>query len=223
VTAAGGLVDELGNIRERFRSAAGDPPALDARVAALVRVALYAHVSLLERDALAEQIRRALDAGATTAEVVETLVLTSAVGSHSIAIGVPILLEEMATAGIAPDATPMGEQHEAIRGAFTDSPVRPREWAPMWDAVLRADPDYFAALAAYLDAPWRHGTLDPVVREFIYIAVDVTATHLFPWGLRGHIRSALGMGATPRQIIAVIQIASTVADLTCTIGLPLIR
>ena len=77
----------------------------------------------------------------------------------------------------------------------------------MWDAVLRAGPDYFAALSAYLDAPWQHGTLDPVVKEFVYIAVDVTATHLFPWGLRGHIRSALGMGATPGQIIGVIQVA----------------
>jgi alkylhydroperoxidase/carboxymuconolactone decarboxylase family protein YurZ len=216
------LTANLAAVRARFVECGACPPALDPRTAELIQLAVHAHVSLLNQERIEAHIGRAIDAGASVSELVETLVLTSAVGSHSLAVGVPILLEELAAVGLAPEETPLEAQRQRTRDRFTGSPVRPRTWAPMWDAVLRADPDYFAALAAYLDAPWQHGTLGAVTKEFIYIAVDVTATHLFPSGLRGHIRSALELGASPAQIIAVMQVASTVADLSCAIGLPLV-
>ena len=39
------------------------------------------------------------------------------------------------------------------------------------------------------------GTLSPKVKEFVYIAFDTAATHLYVKGLKLHIENAIGYGA----------------------------
>ena len=56
--------------------------------------------------------------------------------------------------------------------------------------------------------PWKHGVLEPKVKELIYCAFDVASTHLWLPGLELHMRNALGYGATPTEMMEVIQIAS---------------
>jgi alkylhydroperoxidase/carboxymuconolactone decarboxylase family protein YurZ len=62
-----------------------------------------------------------------------------------------------------------------------------------------------------------------MMREFVYIAFDTSSTHLYRVGLKLHIENALGYGATPQQILEVMEIASVIGIHTVTTGAPILR
>ena len=64
--------------------------------------------------------------------------------------------------------------------------------------------------------------LEPKVKELIYTAFDVSATHLYTPGLRLHIRNAIGYGATRDEILEVIELASVIGIHSCTVGVPIL-
>jgi alkylhydroperoxidase/carboxymuconolactone decarboxylase family protein YurZ len=72
---------------------------LDAKTIALVHIAANASCTHLYRPTLDQQMDRALDAGASIAEIMEVLQLASVLGLHSCTFGVPILAEELAKLG----------------------------------------------------------------------------------------------------------------------------
>ena len=79
-------------------------------------------------------------------------------------------------------------------------------WSPLWDDLLRSSPDYFEAYSAFSSHPWTEGVLEPKVKEFVYISIDAATHHLFEFGLRIHIRNALGHGASAAELMAVLQL-----------------
>ncbi len=95
-------------------------------------------------------------------------------------------------------------------------------WNPLWDGVLRLDADFFEAYLNFSAVPWKNGTLEPKVKEFIYIAIDASTTHLYEPGLRLHIQNALGYGATKEEIMEVYELASVLGIHTCTLGVPVL-
>jgi alkylhydroperoxidase/carboxymuconolactone decarboxylase family protein YurZ len=192
-------------------------------VAELVHVAVRAHVSLLDVVGLRRHIQLAAEAGATYAQIVEVLQLVGAVGSHGLLVGLPILAEELAERGVKADATALSPAQVQIRERFENRPTLRRTWRPVWEQLLRADPDYFEAFLDYIDTPWQHGPLAPLTKELVYIAIDATSTHMFAQGLRWHLKNALDLGGTPEQIVAVMRIASAAADLSCEVGIPITR
>jgi alkylhydroperoxidase/carboxymuconolactone decarboxylase family protein YurZ len=86
----------------------------------------------------------------------------------------------------------------ALKEAFTQARGY---WSPTWDQVLALDADFFEAYMNFSAVPWRHGVLDPKVREFIYIAIDASTTHLHASGTRVHMKNALRYGATQQEIM----------------------
>ena len=70
--------------------------------------------------------------------------------------------------------------------------------------------------------PWRTGPLEPKVKEFVYIAVDAAATHLYVPGIRQHIKQALGYGATAEEIMEVLELTATLGIHACNIGVPIL-
>ena len=154
----------------------------------------------------AEHAERARAFGATPDEITEVLELTSTLGIHACNCGVPILLEELAEAGQPVDfSEPLTDRQEEITAEFAD---KRGYWNSFWDGLLRLDPEFFAAYTALSSHPWEHGTLEPKVRELIYTAFDVSATHMFEPGLRQHIRNALAHGATKEELMEVFELAS---------------
>jgi alkylhydroperoxidase/carboxymuconolactone decarboxylase family protein YurZ len=95
-------------------------------------------------------------------------------------------------------------------------------WAPPFEAILDADPDFFAAYLELSSVPVRHGFLDPKVREFVLIAVDAATTHLHADGTRAHIRAALRHGATREEIMEVLELATLLGIHTCTLAVPIL-
>jgi alkylhydroperoxidase/carboxymuconolactone decarboxylase family protein YurZ len=102
------------------------------------------------------------------------------------------------------------EAHERERG----------RWSPALDDLLERDPDYLEHVLRFTGHPWRNGVLEPKVKELIYTAFDVSATHKFESGLRQHIRNAIGYGATAAEIMEVIELASGIGVEAFALGLP---
>nr|WP_165969050.1 carboxymuconolactone decarboxylase family protein [Actinomadura sp. KC06] len=187
--------------------------ALDARTRELIALAVNAAVTHLHEPGIRRHVRAALDHGATREEIMETFQLTAVLGIHAASTGFPLLR------GLPPPPND-GVDREAIKAEF----VRRRGyWDTAWEDVLQRAPAFFAAYLNFSAIPWRRGVLEPKVKELIYIAIDASATHLFTDGLKVHIDNAIGHGATPDEIVAVLEIASTIGVQTLEVGVPILQ
>jgi alkylhydroperoxidase/carboxymuconolactone decarboxylase family protein YurZ len=71
--------------------------ALDAKTIELIGIALDASCTHMYAPGVRRHIRRALEVGASKAEITAVLQLSSLQGLHSMCLGAPILLEELET------------------------------------------------------------------------------------------------------------------------------
>jgi alkylhydroperoxidase/carboxymuconolactone decarboxylase family protein YurZ len=148
----------------------------------------------------------------------EVLELTATLGIHACTVGVPILVEELEASG-QPLARELTARMEEVKAEFE----RKRGyWNEFWDEMLILDPDFFDAYTQFSGVPWVSGVLEPKVKELIYTAFDVAATHLYTPGLRQHIRNALGYGATREEVMEVIELVSVLGIHACTVGVPIL-
>jgi len=92
----------------------------------------------------------------------------------------------------------------------------------MWDDVLKLDPNFLDAYAKYSSVPWTTGTLEPKVREFVYIAADAAPTHLYEPGLRLHIRNAIRYGASKAELMEVLELVTAIGVHTITESVPIL-
>jgi alkylhydroperoxidase/carboxymuconolactone decarboxylase family protein YurZ len=193
---------------------------LPPKIKALIGLALNAAMTHLHAPGIRAHVREALRFGASRRELIEVLQLVSVMAVHACVLGVPVL------ADLLPDGA------DAARERNRTDPRRAKlrhdfesgrgYWNPMWDTVLDLDPDYFDAFTQFSSSPWRTGVLEPKVKEFIYIAVAVSATHQFAPGTRIHIENALGYGATAAELLEVMQIASSMGIQSFAETLPVI-
>jgi len=188
---------------------------LDDRLKTLVELTVNAAATHLNIAELQPAVRRALDSGATPAEILECLELAATVGIHTMNIGVPLLVEVLEERGrTGPE--PLTPEQERLKDWFTKERGY---WHPFWDAMLELDPEMFEAYTEFSTVPWRTGVLTPAEKELVYISYDVAATHLYVPGTKLHIRNALDHGATIGQVLEVMEIASMIGvqGLTATI------
>ncbi|MCI2416883.1 carboxymuconolactone decarboxylase family protein [Saccharopolyspora sp. K220] len=116
-------------------------------------------------------------------------------------------------------STALTERQEELKAEF----IRVRgTWSDAWESILRLDPDFLAAYLEFSAVPWRKNHLDDKVKEFIYIAADAAATHLYTPGIRQHIRAALAFGATQEEVMEVLELTSTLGIHAANIGVPLL-
>lgn len=96
------------------------------------------------------------------------------------------------------------------------------EWSDAWEAVLRIDPEFVAASLTMLQVPWEKNHLSPKFKELCYLSWNAAATHANVHGTRRHMRRAIALGATQREIVEVLELASTLGIHTMNIGVPLL-
>jgi alkylhydroperoxidase/carboxymuconolactone decarboxylase family protein YurZ len=191
---------------------------LEPKVKELVMVAVDAAATHLHEPGIRLHIRRALEYGATEAELLEVLQLTSTMGIHSVTVGVPVLLE-CAGGSVRDPGVPLTERQEQVKREFE---AKRGYWNAFWDGVLDLDPEFFAAYVEFSAHPWEHGVLEQRVKELIYTAFDASATHMYVPGLTQHIENALGYGATPGEIMEVLELASTIGIHTYAVTTPIL-
>jgi alkylhydroperoxidase/carboxymuconolactone decarboxylase family protein YurZ len=96
-------------------------------------------------------------------------------------------------------------------------------WGEPWQRMLEIDPEFVRAYLHFSAVPWTgESHLEPKVKEFVYIAADAAATHLYEPGIRQHVAAAFEHGATCEEIMEVIELTSTLGIHASNIGVPLL-
>ena len=190
---------------------------LSTREKALILVALDGCVTHLYPEGLRFHIRNALEAGASVEEVMEALELVSVAGLHSMIEGMPIISEE---AGLPEDVSDsVKDEQQEVKSKFKDGRGY---WSDFWEAVLQMDHEYLDKYADLSSHPWNEGVLEPKLKEFIYIAADVSTTHLYTPGLQSHVQNAINYGATRDELLELVELVSEQGYDTMVEGLPIL-
>jgi alkylhydroperoxidase/carboxymuconolactone decarboxylase family protein YurZ len=110
-------------------------------------------------------------------------------------------------------------QQEAIKSEFV---AARGSWGAPWDTLLEIDPDFVAAYLKLYMVPWKKQQLTDKFRELCYLAVSAAATHLYAPGIQAHVKAALDFGATPQEIVEVLELTATLGIHAMNIGVPLL-
>jgi len=184
----------------------------------LIGVALNAACTNLNPDGTRRHIRAALAAGASRDEILLVLKMASVLAIHSCSLGAPILLEEARAAGVEP--TPSAPEPPATPAC--DKMRAAGQWNEAWDPFLELDPAWTdECMAAGIDI-YASGLLTPKLVELLSIAFDASYTHMYAPGTRRHIRAALQLGATPREIMEVLKLCVVQGVQACNLGVPIL-
>lgn len=96
------------------------------------------------------------------------------------------------------------------------------EWNPAWNLAYEMDPLWLEKFMAMGTHAMTSGGLDAKTRELIAIAVDASCTHLYAPGVRRHVRRALEVGATPAEVLSVLQMVSVLGIHSVALGVPML-
>jgi alkylhydroperoxidase/carboxymuconolactone decarboxylase family protein YurZ len=192
---------------------------LEDKVKEFIYIAVDAAATHLYLPGVRQHIKAALKLGATPQEIMEVLELTCTLGIHAMNIGVPLLVKVLEEKGLRSGPAPLDENQERVKAEFTKTRGY---WHSFWDEMLELDPEIFEAYTDFSSVPWRTGTLEPKIKELVYIAFDTAATHLYVPGLKLHIENAVGYGATPQEILEVMEIASVLGVHAATSAAPIL-
>lgn len=111
---------------------------------------------------------------------------------------------------------------ESAAVPVTDGMKAMGAWNPAWDEAAALDPEWIEKFLAMGVTSWQRGILDPKTLEFIAIAVDASCTHLYAPGVKRHIAKALDLGATPAEILAVLQAVAVLGIHSVALGAPML-
>ena len=179
---------------------------LDPVSRALIFLAVDVASTHLYLPGVRQRIAHALDLGATRAQIAEVFRLVATLGIHAMNLGVPMLAELLVERGDRTGPAELTAYQEELKERFT---VARGYWHAFWDEMLELDPEMFEAYTDFSSLPWADSVLEPKLKEFVYTAFDSSATHLYVEGWRLHMRNALGYGATPGELLEVMEISST--------------
>lgn len=196
-----------------------DKQCLPRKTQELILLAMDASCTHLYEPGVRAHTAAALQAGATTEEIMEVLELTSVLGVHGVTAGMPCLQEVMREMGKESKAS--SESLDGERQALKDDFVKRRGyWSTSWLPVLQLSPGFFKAYTDYSGVPFQedHRALDAKTKELIYCAIDSATTHLYTHGLKIHIRNAINYGATEEELMEVFELATLMGAQTMKMG-----
>ena len=95
-------------------------------------------------------------------------------------------------------------------------------WSESWEAILHLDPQFLRHYLNFSAVPWRKNHLDAKTKKLICIAIDAAVTHRYAPGVRQHVRAALAAGATPIEIMSVLERTATIGIHAMNLGIPIL-
>lgn len=96
------------------------------------------------------------------------------------------------------------------------------QWNTAWDEAAALDAAWMEKFLDMGTLPVRKGVLDAKTWELIAIAVDASCTHMYAPGTRRHIKGALDAGATPEEIMAVLECVAVLGIHSVALGAPIL-
>jgi alkylhydroperoxidase/carboxymuconolactone decarboxylase family protein YurZ len=191
---------------------------LEAKVKEFIHIALDIAATHLHRAGARAHIAAAFRLGATREELIDLCELVCTLGIHTMTMAAPILAEELVAAGHDIGGAPSADQERirsdyiAARGLFP----------PPLEPLLAMDPAFIEAYGRLSAIPVQKDNLDAKVVELVLIALDSSTTHLHATGTRAHIRKALLLGASPAEILEVLELTSVLGIQGTELGVGLV-
>jgi alkylhydroperoxidase/carboxymuconolactone decarboxylase family protein YurZ len=105
---------------------------------------------------------------------------------------------------------------------ITDAMRASGTWNEAWDEAAALDGEWMEKFIDMATLPVRKGLIDPKTYEFLAIAVDASCTHLYSPGVKRHIAKALDLGATPEEVMAVLQAVAVLGIHSVALGAPIL-
>jgi alkylhydroperoxidase/carboxymuconolactone decarboxylase family protein YurZ len=96
------------------------------------------------------------------------------------------------------------------------------QWNTAWDPFYELSPAWTDQFFAFGASIYASGVFTPRFMELISIAFDASITHMYAPGTRRHIKDALNAGATPEEIMAVLQLCVSMGVQACAMGVPIL-
>jgi alkylhydroperoxidase/carboxymuconolactone decarboxylase family protein YurZ len=96
------------------------------------------------------------------------------------------------------------------------------DWNSAWDEAAVLDAEWMEDFLKMGTSAWAKNVLDAKTLEFIAIAVDASCTHMYAPGTRRHISKALDLGATPQEIMSVLQAVAVLGIHSVAMGAPML-
>jgi len=186
---------------------------LDERFLELVCVGLNASCTTLDAAAVRRHIRAALAAGATRDEVLFVIKCATVVSVHALSVAAPILVQETEGTTDEPDANPT-PSCDAMRAAG--------QWNDAWDPFLHLDPHWTELFMTSGASIYGTDLFSPREIELLSIALDASVTHLYTPGIRLHIQGALTAGATPAEILTVLELCVSQGVQSANLAIPIL-
>ncbi|TVY13626.1 hypothetical protein LARI1_G008104 [Lachnellula arida] len=187
----------------KLRAASQNKNHLKPKLQEFIFIAVAASPTHIHVPGIKAHIQAALKLGATTAEITEVIGLTTLLGIHTVTLGAPILLELMEEEGIVHSCGVDESERQRIKDSF----IRQRGfWTDTWNPILDFDPHFFQAYVDFSSLPSKTNVLNPKDRELITCAFDAATTHLYARGTKIHMRNALKLGATPGEIMEMLEL-----------------
>lgn len=185
-----------------------------------IYIAVNASTTHLNEPALRVHVANALRYGAAPAEIMEVLRLVSVLGIHTMVFSVPLLLNLLNSRGSPVDLDELSPHQRAAREGYL---AARGFWNPNWDGMLALAPEFTEAHIKMGDATRACGPLEPKTKEFVWIAVDSSTTHLFDHGVRNHMTAALKFGASVEEIVEVLELTCDLGVQSVTLGAAILR
>jgi alkylhydroperoxidase/carboxymuconolactone decarboxylase family protein YurZ len=181
---------------------------LTDREAAFIEMVVHGNISYYNPVQMEVAMRAAVAAGATALELAKVIELTAVMGYHGVAVAAPILLERLQAERRLPGKHTIAQETVEKIGRSMVA-----EWANaagQMTEFARVSPELAELMSDWTRVAWNNHILDRKVKELIYFAFDATPTHFLP-GVGGHVYRCLDAGATPREIMQVLEISVTPA------------
>lgn len=106
---------------------------------------------------------------------------------------------------------------------FCDDMRAKGHWNADWNAMASLAPEWTEQFMRTVSFPLDPEALDPRTFELVSIAIDASCTHMFAPGTRRHIRRALDLGVSAREILAVLQLTVTLGMHTMSLAAPMLK
>jgi alkylhydroperoxidase/carboxymuconolactone decarboxylase family protein YurZ len=201
---------------EQYARYAGHPARtgpLSPRMVELIYVALDSSSSHLFESGLQTHMQRALEVGATEADIVDVLHLVAVQGAVSACQAVDILAEFTGT-----DQAEAVDDELQARIASLGTPH-----ALSLAAVARMDPGYASALLDFVEHGRPGSGLGAAERSLVQLALHACFTAFNPEATRQTVSLALSQGLAPAELLQAIQLGSHLAVHGTALGANVLR
>ena len=189
---------------EQYARYAGYPARtgpLSERMVELIYVGLDSSASHLFESGLNTHLKRALDVGATPADVVDVLHLVAVQGASSVCQAAGILAQLCGQ-----DASPPPDPELAARIERLG-----RAHGLALAAVARLDPGYAHVLLDFIEQGRPGGGLTPAERSLVQLALHACFTAFNPEATRQIVATGLSQGLSPAELLQAIQLGAHMA------------